>query len=70
MMGSHVHLALRVYPESAVDDAQIRERAIAAMMQRIGLRARPREAGSYVLDKKHQLSFRDSANWRKDFVLD
>ena len=32
-------------------DAQIRERAIAAMMQRIGLRARPREAGSYVLDK-------------------
>ena len=26
MMGNHVHLALRVHPESSVDDAQIRER--------------------------------------------
>ena len=26
--------------------------------------------GSYVLDKKRQPPFRDSANWRKDFVLD
>ena len=26
--------------------------------------------GSYVLDKKHQPPFQDSANWRKDFVLD
>ena len=26
MMGNHVHLAVRVHPESAVDDTQIRER--------------------------------------------
>jgi len=26
MMGNHVHLALRVHPESSVDDAQVRER--------------------------------------------
>lgn len=26
--------------------------------------------GSYILDKKHQPPFQDSANWRKDFVLD
>lgn len=26
--------------------------------------------GSFILDKKHQPPFEDSANWRKDFVLD
>ena len=26
--------------------------------------------GSFILDKKHQPPFQDSANWRKDFVLD
>ena len=26
--------------------------------------------GSYILDKQHQPPFQDSANWRKDFVLD
>ena len=26
--------------------------------------------GSFILDKKHQPPFQDTANWRKDFVLD
>ena len=26
MIGNHVHLALRVHPESSVDDAQVRDR--------------------------------------------
>ena len=44
MMGNHVHLALRVYPEASVDEALIRERLEA-----------DREEGAYISDEDIRL---------------